>query len=271
MLKAYLDRAEKTSATDAVMCVACTVFKEIGYKKFTRPWNRMLRRWGATAFHATDFYPGGGEFRRNTPQRKKWFEDDSRAIPSMIGENVARVMCVAFRPKEFAEKASPEWIERFGTDTHAMAAQLCAVFNGLWLEEKSPSESFAYVQESGDESEGKVAEAIRRMREAPDYASVIRIKSFTSAAKGTARGLEAADFVAWHWNKHVIERLSNGLEPRKDFAAFGRLTEPQGKVQTAFITGEKLETFFNTLEQAVRDNLKADDANAKAKAARGNA
>jgi hypothetical protein len=29
MLKAYLDKGEKRSATDNVMCVVCTVFKEI--------------------------------------------------------------------------------------------------------------------------------------------------------------------------------------------------------------------------------------------------
>lgn len=267
MLKAYLDRGQKGDAADEVMCVACTIFKENGYKQFTRPWNRMVNRWGALAFHATDFYPGGGEFKRDTPQRKRWFEEDSRAIPNIIGENVEHVMCVAFKPEEFAAKASPEWKERFGTDTYAMAAQLCLVFNGFWLSKKKPSEYFAYVRERGDEGEGSVDEVVRRLRNNPEYSSLIRVKSYTTVDKGEARGTEASDFVAWHWNKHAVERLGKGLEPRKDFIAFARLTELEGKVQTAFITGRKLEIFFDTLERAVRDKLKTYDANAKGQAA----
>jgi hypothetical protein len=265
MLKGFLDRGVKADATDRVACVVATVFKPTSYKQFVRPWERMLKRWRASAFHATDFYNGAGEFKRDTPDRKRWFDEDARSIPSLIGENVTRILCVAFRPDEFIARASAEWKENFGTDTHAIAAQLCLVMNGWWLREKKPSESFAYVQEAGDKAEGKVAEAVRRLRADAEYSALIRVSSFSTVDKGVARGLEASDFVAWHWNKHYMDKLRKGeSEPRKDFAAFRQLTEKRGKVQSAFITED---TFFEVLERARNGKLreKQEQASAKAK------
>ncbi len=238
------------------MCVVCTVFKESQYKQFVRPWSRILKRWGAKAFHATDFYNGADEFKRKTPQRQKWFSDDSKVIPNIVGENVHRVLIVAFRPKEFEETASQEWKTEFGCDTHAMAVQLCLIFNGWWLQEKVPTQYFAYFREIGDETDAMVDDAVRRLRKSSEYAPLIRVKSYTTVEKGQARGLEASDFVAWHWNKHAVERLDQGLEPRKDFLAFCKLTEDCGKVESAFITGKKLTKFFEVLARAKRDKLR---------------
>ena len=261
MLKAYLDRGVKASSTDEVSCVVCTVFKETPYKQFTRPWNRMLKRWDAKAFHATDFYPGGGDFKRDTPEKKRWFDEDSKTIPVLVGKHVCQVVAVAFRPQEFIDKASAAWKERFGTDTHTMAVQLCLVMNGWWIRDKRSSEYFAYFREQGDDGEGMVDKAVDTLAHDAEYGPLVRVKSYSKVEKGQTRGTEASDFVAWHWNKHAVERLGKGLEPRKDFVAFAKLTELQGKVQSAFITGKKLERYFDVLERAVRDKRRANDAN----------
>ena len=46
------------------MTVGAAMFKNAAYTKFRRDWKPFLNRWQAGAFHATDFYPGGGEFKR---------------------------------------------------------------------------------------------------------------------------------------------------------------------------------------------------------------
>lgn len=267
MLKAYVDRGQKASPTDEVMCAACTIFKRTPYKQFIRPWNRMLKRWGARYFHATDFYPGGGEFERKTDERQRWYEEDSKAIPAIIGENVTRVLVVAFRPREFAERAFALWKEKFGTNTYGLAVQMLLVFNGFWLKEKCPSESFAYFRECGDEEDEAVDHAVRTLRSNPEYGPLIKVSSYSTVEKEEARGTEASDFLAWQWNKHAVERLSKGLDPRKDFEKFARLTEHCGKVSSAFVTAEKLDAFFAVIEQEVRNKLKANYANTRAKAA----
>ncbi|MGB2644467.1 MAG: hypothetical protein WA853_15260 [Candidatus Acidiferrum sp.] len=252
MLKVYLDRGEKHDEKlhdgDSVASIAATVFKPNPYKQFIRPWNRMLREWNATAFHATDFYSGAEEFERRESKREDIFQRDCRIIPALIGEHIHRVMIVSFRPGEFAEKASPKWREKFGTETHPLAVQLCMVMLGWWRKRNCPSENFAYFHETGDLSQGKVEEAVRILRQDKEYGPHFAATSFTMINKGEARGLEASDFVAWHWNKHYIERLKIGEEePRKDFSVFMKLSEK--KVSSAFITGEKLIEFFRVCDK----------------------
>jgi hypothetical protein len=86
MLKVYLDRGAKSDSSDSVVSVASAIFKPVAYKQFVRPWNRMLRGWRASAFHATDFYNGAGEFKRDTPAKLERHITDSKLLPRIIGE-----------------------------------------------------------------------------------------------------------------------------------------------------------------------------------------
>lgn len=245
MLKTYLDLGEKEDATDDVMCVAAITFKPTPYKQFVRSWNPMLDAWGASAFHATDFYNGAEEFVRKTPERKCLYDEDSKRIPTMIGKYIQRAVLISFRPQEFLDVAPQEWKNKFGVNVHSHAVQLCLFSNGWWRFGKCRHESFAYFMESGDTDEGQVVKDVERMRNDPETSKVIKVSSFTSAQKGIARGLEAADFAAWHWNKYYMDKVRTGrqMEPRKDFAAFANIT--QGKLQYIFATGDKLKYFFS--------------------------
>jgi hypothetical protein len=251
MLKVYLDRGEKTDHIardgDAIMTVSATVFKPSGYKQFVRPWNRMLKAWGATSFHATDFYPGALEFKRDTQKKMGLFEKDSLRLPTLVAEHLHRVIVVAFRPNEFIQMASQKWRNYFGNNTHSAAVQMCMFYLGYWRAKNCPSVSFAYFHESGDPDEAKVSQAIARLRSYKEYESMLRICSFTMVDKGVARGLEASDFVSWHWNKHYVDKIKHGnAVPRKDFAAFAKLTDR--KTTSAFVTGDKLTEFFATCD-----------------------
>ena len=247
MLHCYLDRGEKSDHSDGVMSIASVIFKPTPYKQFVRPWNRMLKAWGASAFHATDFYNGAGEFKRDTPERRRLFENDSKRIPNLIGRSVKHILIVSFRPEEFDQVAPPRWKESFGTSVHSHAVQLALIVNGYWREDHYRSESFAYVMESGDPDEGEVSGTVEKMRK--DYESgtarVIKVSSFTTVNKGVARGLEAADFAAWQWNKYYMDKIRTGNEnsSRKDFAAM--VSAARERVEYIFATGEKLKFFFS--------------------------
>jgi hypothetical protein len=207
----------------------------------------MLKRWGANAFHASDFYPGGGEFKRDTERKKQWHDEDSKRIPSMIGTKLARVVAIAFLPEEFERKASQRWKDRFGTNVYSLAVQLCMISLGFWLKDTRSSEHFAYFQESGDKGQARVDEAVTMMRDDKDYGPLVRVQTFSTVEKGAERGLEASDFVAWHWNKHYMDRFKRGDDrPRKDFAAFMKLAE--NKVSTSFVTDDRLKEFFRVAD-----------------------
>jgi hypothetical protein len=253
MLKAYLDLGAKQDSHDGVMCVASVIFKPTKYKQFLRPWNRMLKRWSATAFHATDFYPGAQEFKRNTPERNQWFKEDSESIPQLIGRAIESILLVSFRPTEFLREAPAKWKKQFGTSVHSHAVQLCLISNGWWRCDHYPNEKFAYFMESGDTDEGEVVKTVERMRHDTETGTgrVIGISSFSPVEKGTARGLEAADFAAWHWNKYYMDklRLGEGANPRKDFAALLASTK-KDRIKTIFATGANLKYFFSLVPPA---------------------
>jgi hypothetical protein len=253
MLKAYLDLGTKRDQNDGIMTVASVIFKPTKYKQFIRPWNRMLAGWSASAFHATDFYPGAQEFKRDTQALKDLFAEDSRRIPEMIGRHIERILLISFRPDEFDRVASPQWKEKFGTSIHCHAVQLCLLSNGHWRREHCRLEKFAYFMESGDTDEGEVLKTVERMRHdnGSPTAKVISVCAFTPVDKGMARGLEAADFVAWHWNKHYMDKIRDGKsdEPRQDFAAFIQISDH--KIDQIFATGDKLNFLFSLVPRDV--------------------
>lgn len=246
MMKVFMDRGAKSDADDSVVAVAATVFNPLGYKRFVRPWNRMLRGWRASAFHATDFYSGAKEFKRDTPAKEARFEADSKLLPRLVGENVRRILVVAARPKEFLNEAPEKWKTAFGTNVHTIGVQMILIAMGWWAETDHFNEHFAYFRESGDEDDAEVATTVEKMRKGhADTARMIRVSSFAHVDKGVERGTEASDFVAWHWNKWYMDKVRRGdaQNPRKDFAALSGFAE--NKFKYIFLTGDSLKFFFS--------------------------
>lgn len=247
MLKTYLDLGAKKDSSDGVMCVASVIFKPTPYKQFVRAWNPMVNAWGAKALHATDFYNGGEEFKRDTAAKKELFEQQCRIIPNLIGHKARRILLVSFRPDEYLRVAPQQWKDFFGTSVHSIAVQLALISNGYWRQSRGPLERFAYFMESGDPGDAEIARTVAKMRNdtITGTSQHIRVGSFTTIEKGRARGLEAADFSAWHWNKHYMDKLRKGQEmnPRKDFEAL--VNSANGKLTSLFATGEKLALLFS--------------------------
>jgi hypothetical protein len=251
MMKVFVDLGAKTDETDGVLCVAAALFKPHLYKKFIRSWNKIFRGWGSPAFHATDFYPGAKQFKRDTPERRLLFARDCQSIPRIIGQNVERVVLVSFRPNEYEELASPAWKKTFGTSLLSLGLQVCLLEIGWWADETCPRESFAYFMEAGDKDEAAALSGVEGMRRDVKTNAVIRVSSFASKLKGSERGLEAADFLAWHWNKYYMDKIRHGLagDPRKDFAEMIRTSKSQ--VFVIFLTGDDLKFFFSRVPKEV--------------------
>ena len=131
MLDVFVDLGMKEDRTDGVVSAASVVFKPTKYKQFVRPWNRMLKAWGASAFHATDFYNGAGEFERESEKSGKLFSVDSKRLPGMIADHIQRISVTSFRPKEFKEMVPKHWTDMFGQSVQAHSIQLCFLANGM--------------------------------------------------------------------------------------------------------------------------------------------
>jgi hypothetical protein len=258
----FLDLGDKRDVEDRTVCVAAAIFKPKRYRHFVQSWNKFLRNWDATAFHAADFYPGAGEFERLTDTKKALFENDARRLPALIGSHITRLIVVSFRPDEF-NSAVPDWKSRYAVSLHALAVQLCINHIGIWASQNHPRESFAYVMESGDLDERDVLKNVKRMTNNAEVQKYTRVTSFAISPKGVATGVEVADFVAWHWNKFYMDKFRFGNDvPRKDFAALIEITKE--KVASAFLTGQKLKEFLTIapltplLEKSAHLDLDAD-------------
>ncbi len=252
MLKAYLDRGAKNYGRSSVMCVGAALFKPTPYKQFTRSWERMLREWDASSFHATDFYNGGGEFQRSRPDgsaipgRQRQFEHDSRFIPMVIGEHVHRLFVVSLKVDEYEDVAPMAWRNRFG-GVHQVAIQAVIDAIGHWADKARFSGEIAYVYETGDEEESQVSSALGKRHKSPKHRKHCRMASKPiGVEKGKARGLEVSDFIAWHWNKFYADTLADrSRHPRKDFSALMQTMRlNRKKIETYLMTGDALEKFL---------------------------
>jgi hypothetical protein len=254
MMKLYLDRGVKVDKSDGVATVAAAIFRPVPYKQFVRPWNRMLAGWRAPAFHATDFYTGAPPyFDRSTHAQKERFERDSRIVPQLIGQHAARLVAIGFRPDEFLSVASDAFKAEYGSSIHSIAVQLLLIINGWLAKESHYREGFACFMESGDDDSAEVEQTVKRMKMHPVAGPHLQVTSFTTIDKGNARGLEAADCLAWHWNKYYMDKMRLGKpdEARKDFVAMMRAAED--KTYTALITGEKLKFFLGLAPLPTKD------------------
>ena len=99
--------------------------------------------------------------------------------------------------------------------------------------------------ESGDKGEAEVLRAVAGLRTHEKTAKHIRVASFTTVNKGLAKGFEAADCVAWHWNKYYMdsERAGASRLPHKDFRFLAE--SAKSKYQCIFATGDGLRYLFS--------------------------
>lgn len=93
----------------------------------------------------------------------------------------------------------------------------------------------------------KLIHDLEAMKIEDETAKIVGIHSFNSADKGSERGLEAADFSAWHWNKYYMDKIRAGkeMEPRKDFEALANIAG--NKIKQIFATGAILQYFFSLI------------------------
>lgn len=252
MLKAYLDRGARTEA-GRVMCVGAALFESFHYDRFLHEWQPILTEWGATAFHATDFYPGGGEFKRTRPDGtidpalKARHDRQSREIPVIVGTHVHQLFVITFHEDEYEAIAPKAWRDRFG-NVHRIAAQLMAGSIGHWANREPYDGEIAYFYETGDEDEAAVDDALRGLYKRPDQRAHTRMASTPIGVdKGKARGLEVADFLAWQWNKYVAESMPpNRKRPiRKDIQLLMDVLHDKGKkIDVKRMTGKPFEDFL---------------------------
>jgi hypothetical protein len=234
--------------------LAAALFWPFHYERFVHDWERFLEGWGAKAFHAKEFYPGAGPFwwkRQDGTvevERRERHRHDSKRIPDMIAPHVRQLFVVSFREDEYEAVAPLAWRRRYG-GVHRVAAQMMAQSVGFWARRVRHEGEISYICESGDGVDRQVHNGLRAVYRQPRARQHARMASSpVEVKKGDARGLEVADFVAWHWNKYVAETVfaTSARRPvRKDIERLLELLHLKGEqIDIRFFTRDRLQAFL---------------------------
>lgn len=250
MLSAYMDVARKS---DAIVSVAVALFRADDYRHFVDRWSPLVRRWQADAFHATDFYNGARPFFWWTREdgsldsrRRERHVRDSHRVPYLIGKYSHQLSVISLKPDEFKRVAPLNWREHFG-EFPRVIAQMTIGMIGHWADAAGYEGEIAYFFEDGDspQFEDGLVSSYRNDKQRAHGRMAGRP---VPVKKGKARGLEAADFLAWHWNKFYVDTYSVANTPRRPRADLRALLDTvrlgNKRVHTHLVTGPSLRTFL---------------------------
>jgi hypothetical protein len=251
-----MDKGAKPGA-GGIMCVAAALFEAFPYDLFLHEWQPILDEWGAPAFHATDFYPGGGKYfwrkrkgeQHPEPERAARYERHCREIPQIIARHVRQLFIITIRPSEYEAIAPATWRARFG-GPHRVVAQMMVAKCGWWADKTGYDGEIAYFYETGDDEGAQVEDALDKLWDDPVKRKHGRMAATPiGVPKGRARGLEVADFLAWHWNKWWVETLIEKERPiRTDIQTLMELVDVRReRISVTPLIGEPLVHFL--LEQ----------------------
>ena len=251
LTKFFADRGEKEGR---VISVGGALFRPVQHAVFESQLKPLLKEWPADSFHSADFYPGGGDFWRKDknnvtdPRRQALFEKQSVLIQNLMASHVHKFFISTFRPLEY-ERVAPLWFRKKFGGAHTVAMQLMAGQVGHWANESNFEGDIVYFFETGDPETAAIEKALRRSYSDPKQREHCRMASTPIGIDKTkARGLDAADYIAWHWNRDFAERLDSPTprNQRKDTGAFlKKLALRKESVDVKLFTNGSLKYFLN--------------------------
>ena len=171
----------------------------------------------------------------------------AKGLPALVDNYSYQFVTATLKEDEFNAVAPTAWRDVFGS-LHGVAAQMCAGAIGHWANKRGYHGPIAYFFEAGDDDQTDVDNRFLALSRKPTQKKHIRYHSHSFVEKGGARGLEAADYFAWQWNKFDAETMTPFSEyrkhrdMRKDLRALV-MGNPK-KYQVFRFIGEALETFL---------------------------
>jgi hypothetical protein len=207
MMEAYFDESG-THANSPVMCVAGYLFTEEQALHLDREWAETLTEFGLSCFHMADCAHGVKEF--SNLDGKKRTELVIRLV-GIIKRRMEIGIAVSISETDFGRIDAPNW-ERGGPYALAALQVLAAVVS--WADKYSYTGKISYFFEAGHKHQSLTNNAINLLRERDQKrgANYLRYHSHTFAGKTDLRPLQAADLLAYEWQKE-LRRIN--IPPRR--------------------------------------------------------
>ena len=205
MLHAYFDESG-TDSNSAFTCVAGYVFDPEQCLRLDSEWDDALGDYGIKCFHMADCAHGIGEFKKLTkPERA---ELAARCIGIIKRRASAGFMC----------SISQADFKSFGT-VHGFhdAYVMCAIWamGGLaaWRARYGGDKKVSYFFERGARLQARV-NAVMEWEQRQPWADAC-YQSHTFIKKQDARAIQAADLLAWEWQRELNNKFGQPRRPRR--------------------------------------------------------
>lgn len=194
MLEAYFDESG-THEGSPVMCVAGYLFKTEQVIHLDREWLEALDQFGLTCFHAADCAHGVREFEKLNAQQRK---ELTIKLIGIIKRRMEVGIAVSISETDFGKHPANQF-ERGGPYILGALQVLSGVV--AWAEKRSYNGKIAYFFESGHKHQ-HLAHAVIEMMTV-NVSDHLRYYSHTFAGKRDIRALQAADILAYEWQKEM--------------------------------------------------------------------
>jgi hypothetical protein len=198
MMKAYFDESG-THDGSPVMCVAGYLLSAEQAVHLDREWAEALAESGVSCFHMADCAHSVEDFIGMDPGMRK---DLLVRLIGIIKRRVEIGIAVSISETDFGRIGAPEW-KRGGPYSLAALQVLAAVVS--WADTYSYKGRISYFFESGHkhQSHTNIAIEMLRMRDQEGGVNYLRYHSHTFAGKCDLRPLQAADLLAYEWQKEL--------------------------------------------------------------------
>lgn len=190
MMEAYFDESG-THDGSPVMCVAGYLFTAENAFHFDREWGEALKEFGLTHFHAASWKEADALSRAQ--------RDDLMArLVGIIKRRIELGIAVSISETDFGRVDAPRW-ERGGP--YLLAALYVLGGVAAWIQKYSYTGKVSYFFESGHKHQGSANQAIDMLK--TNGSAYLGYHSHSFIGKRDARGLQAADLLAYEWQKEL--------------------------------------------------------------------
>jgi hypothetical protein len=224
--EAFFDEAGTDAGCPAAF-VGGFLFKKADAQSFVRQWRRRVKPLlpeGAEAFHATDCFHHTGAYQGME------FKDRENLFVRMIdliNRYAMLGVIVGIEKGEYSafKKASPGLQSRVGSP-YSLCALWATERVGCWLTDQGRTGRVFYYYE-GSQYTGELYHFLDQAENNDQVRDRLHLKSFAMSPKDGAIPLQAADLLAWEWNRlHVTAMIAEHGTERKRRDSIQRIGVP---------------------------------------------
>lgn len=195
--------------TSSVLTVAGYVSDADRWEAFESEWQDALAGYGIDFFHMTDFAARKGEY-------KSWGDKaNCRLVKLLSIINGAAIAAVSITiPLGLWKSALSDEEKARSGNPYCLAAFGCLHEITRWMRQhRSAADEIAYVYDQGDQGRGEVFKLFNAVYDDPNLRREYRLLSMRVEDKKRFVPLQAADVLAWEWNREAPKRLGLDSTP----------------------------------------------------------